>query len=244
MATGDIGIPEMPKTPTGWAPYNPDDPNAPRAPVSPLGAWGAWNPALPAPWDYMAGTGSAGSNTGGWQADPRANPWGWANAFSGVLSDPKWWQSAQNQSAIQAYSAAMQPFYQYQQNAYQYAKDFNEAQRRWNEEMSWNQSRDAYNMALTTRQQNAAEDQWGKTFGQQQLQDWRTWDLSNRQFAEQQLGNWRTWDLGNRQFAHAQDQDIWGRGFQEKQLAEQGKQARYAAFGRAQAPSATWARNW
>lgn len=83
------------------------------------------------------------------------------------------------------------PLATFNQNAYQYGQDFNEAQRRWNAEFGATQTQNQYNMDLQTRQQQMAEwqaqqaaSQWNDQFGWQQQTD--TW---NRDIAQQQLAN-------------------------------------------------------
>jgi hypothetical protein len=92
--------------------------------------------------------------------------------------------------------STMLPYQQYMQNAQQYGTDFNEAQRRWNEQFNWTQQGDRFNQDLSTRQQQMAEwqaqeaaRQWGNQFGWQQQNDLFSQDLANRQhvLSQQQL---------------------------------------------------------
>lgn len=117
----------------------------------------------------------------------QANP----NQFSYYQGlDPTTLQSnAEREAALQAVQANI-PISQYNQNAYQYAQDFNEAQRRWNEQFGYQQGLDQFNMGLADRQQTNAEwqaqqaaNQWAQDFARQQGND--TW---NQQFSQQQFG--------------------------------------------------------
>lgn len=125
----------------------------------------------------------------GWQAQVQ-NQWG--QPFEGFQNTYEWWKDPKQQAAMQSWL----PYAQFGQNNYQYAKDFNEAQRRWNAENDWRRQQDQFGMGLSMRQQDMAEwqaneaaRQWASQFGWQQTQDNRTWDLSNRQFGlEQELG--------------------------------------------------------
>lgn len=166
-----------------------------------------WNPEIPNFWPMYPETGG-----GGWRADPKYDDWQMPDWFG---KDKDWWQNAKQRDAAKGWMEAQLPAAQFDQNRYQYAKDFNEAQRRFNQEFGWGTKRDTFNMNLSAQQQKMAE-----------------WVAQNQQ------GNWE------KQFAHTQGQDIWGRGFSEKQLEAQNMQSRYQAFGRAQAPSAQWARSW
>ena len=87
------------------------------------------------------------------------------------------------------------PYLQLQQNAYQYAQDYNEAMRRWNEQTAWQQAADAYNMALTGRQQNMAEwqaqeaaRQWQEAQNYQQQRDAAEMALSRDMTMQQVWG--------------------------------------------------------
>lgn len=120
--------------------------------------------------------------------------------------DPNAWRDPKNQAAAQAWSSSMLPAQQLQQNAWQYTSDFNEAQRRWNEQMQWQQQSDQFNMSNTQRQQQMAEwqaneaaRQWAAQFGYQQETDRFSQDLANRQLGwtqEQGRG-----ELGNQRYA-------------------------------------------
>jgi hypothetical protein len=97
------------------------------------------------------------------------------------LVDPK--------TGIQQWLSAMTPYLQTIQNAYQYAQDFNEAQRRYDATQNWTQSNDLYNQGITGRQQNMAEWQAGETARQwQATQDYQ----KQRDAAEMALTNTQT----------------------------------------------------
>ncbi len=129
---------------------------------------------------------------------------GYANPYTGFGVDA--WRDPKNQSAAQAWSSTTIPYQQLQQNAWQYTADFNEAQRRWNAQMQWQQASDQFNMSNTARQQQMAEwqaneaaRQWAAQFGYQQEADRFSQDLANRQLGwtqEQGRG-----ELGNQRYA-------------------------------------------
>lgn len=81
-------------------------------------------------------------------------------------------------NGYQQWVSTVTPYMQLMQNAYQYGQDFNEAQRRWNEQTAWQQAADQYNMSLSGRQQDMAEwqaqeaaRQWQQNMGYQQQRD-------------------------------------------------------------------------
>lgn len=111
------------------------------------------------------------------------------------FNDPNWAANPTTRATVQAWVQAMQPYMQTYQNAYQYGQDFNEAQRRWNTEQGWQQQMDAYNAALTGRQQNMAEwqaqeaaRQYQQTMGYQQQRDASEMDLAKWQTNQQVWG--------------------------------------------------------
>lgn len=236
MAT-TIKAADKPKTPAGYigggtAPV----PGEKQVTISPIeNPWtgSGWQPTVPTPSAPGGGTPYVG-------APPvrSTTPPAWMG------TDQNWWTNEKNQNAIGTWASTALPIWQLEQNQRQYQSDFNEAQRRWNTEQGWSQKRDTFNMDLATRQQQSAEwqaqesaNQWNKQFTHTQGQD-----MWGRGFSE-------------RQQKHTEGQDLWGRGFSEQQLAQnatlerernasQELQARYAAFGRAQAPSAQFLGGW
>lgn len=155
--------------------------NGPTYPASTTGAQTSTN----LPGSQATTGGSAGTSSGGftWDVPPwirglTAQQWG----------DPAMGQAAQNYTAISL------PFSQLQQNAYQYGMDFNENQRRWDNQFGWQQNTDTFNMNLAQQQQQMADwvarqqqNNWQQQYGldsqvalgnldisrqQQQSQDW------------------------------------------------------------------------
>lgn len=109
----------------------------------------------------------------------------------GVPTTPAGWNTQALRDQYGQYLSAMLPYQQYQQNAQQYNQDFNEAQRRWNEQFGWTQQGDRFNQDLSTRQQTMAEwqaseaaRQWENNFGWQQQSDLFSQDLANRQLSQ------------------------------------------------------------
>lgn len=161
---------------------------------------------------------------------PQYNPQGTGqqatpNQFSYYQGlDPTTLQSNdEREAALQAVQANV-PIWQLGQNSYQYSQDFNEAQRRWNEQFNYQQGLDQYNMDLSGRQQTMAEwqasqaanqwaqdfnrqtgnDQWQQQFSQQQfgLQDYQTREQLNQsaqQMAQQAAYQQGQLSQGNRQ---------------------------------------------
>jgi len=161
---------------------------------------------------------------------PQYNPQGTGqqaqpNQFSYYQGlDPTTLQSnAEREAALQSVQANV-PIWQLGQNSYQYSQDFNEAQRRWNEQFNYQQGLDQYNMDLSGRQQTMAEwqasqaanqwaqdfnrqtgnDQWQQQFSQQQfgLQDYQTREQLNQsaqQMAQQAQYQQGQLGIGNRE---------------------------------------------
>jgi hypothetical protein len=154
----------------------------------------SWNPNVPA------------AQTGGNMGAPAqtSNPW---NAPTGINTDPsKWTTTNANQWA--QYMSTMLPYQQYVQNTYQYGNDFNEAQRRWNQQQNWTQQTDQYNMGLTGRQQQMAEwqaqeaaRQWQNQFDYQRGNDAFSQDLANRQFGLSQQTQDQSYQIAAQQNA-------------------------------------------
>lgn len=154
-----------------------------------------------------------GSTTGGYGGyslpvpQPGAMPPGaTAPTLGGVVhpGDQATWDWYRNNSgAVNSWL----PYAQFMQNQQQYSLDFNEAQRRWNEQFGWTQQQDQFNMGLAGRQQTMAEWQ-----AQQAAQQWA-----------QQFG----WTQQTDQFnmGLAQQQQDWTQQYQGGQLAIQQQQA-------------------
>ena len=91
------------------------------------------------------------------------------NSLSSFLGTPTWaqnsdWfnQPSQRQGA-EAWANVMMPYAQLMQNSWQYSQDFNEAQRRFNEQQAWTQAQDAANMQMAQQQlQQNLQSIWGR----------------------------------------------------------------------------------
>jgi hypothetical protein len=138
------------------------------------------------------------------------------NYYQGL--DPTTLQSNdEREAALQAVQANV-PVWQLGQNAYQYSQDFNEAQRRWNEQFGYQQGLDTFNQQLSTRQQTMAEwqaqqasQQWSADYNRQMGND--AW---NQQFSQQQFG---LQDYSTRTGLDQQQQQITQQGqYQQGQL--------------------------
>lgn len=141
------------------------------------------NPA-PSPWSYSVPQASQYQTTG---TQATNSPWN-----TGVPGTVDQWNTQAVRDQYSQYLSSMLPYQQLQQNQSQYTGDFNEAQRRWNQQMGWTQQTDQYNMDLSGRQQQMAEwtaqqanQQWYDQFGQTQRNDAFSQDLANRQFGQQ-----------------------------------------------------------
>ena len=104
-----------------------------------------------------------------------------APASSPYNIDPK--------TGIQQWLSAMTPYLQTLQNAYQYAQDYNEAQRRYDITQQWTQQNDLYNQGITGRQQNLAE--WQATENARQAATVQAYQ-QQRDAAEMALTNKQT----------------------------------------------------
>lgn len=179
-----------------------------------------WNPTYPN-WGQTSGEG------GGQQQSPStpATNQGWQNMPGMDLSAFE--KDDFREQALEYMQSAL-GYNQFMQNQYQYGQDFNEAQRRWNEQFGYQQGLDRYNMDLTTRQQQAAEwqaqqaaQQWAQQFGYQQEQDRFSQGLANRQFG---LSEYQTTE-GLRQSDWLNQQNVGLRG-RELDITQANNQAR------------------
>ncbi len=175
----DMGMPQGPRPITWDQSRNPSNTwRQPRTDST------GGNPA-PSPWSYSVPQASQYSGNPGAQA--QSSPWN-----TGVPATVDQWNTQAVRDQYSQYLSSMLPYQQLQQNQQQYSGDFNEAQRRWNQQMGWTQATDQYNMDLTGRQQQMAEwtaqqanQQWYDQFGQTQRNDAFSQDLANRQYAQQ-----------------------------------------------------------
>ena len=186
----------------------------------------------------------------------QANP----NQFSYYQGlDPTTLQSNdEREAALQAVQANV-PIWQLGQNAYQYSQDFNEAQRRWNEQFNYQQGLDQYNMQLSGRQQTMAEwqaqqaanqwaqdynrqsanDKWQQQFSQQQfgLQDYATREQLNQAAqaqAWQQQYQGGQLQQGNRQLDIQQQQNEINRAYNEGRLSNEARQIALSELAQSQ----------
>ena len=143
----------------------------------------------------------------------------------GVPTTPAGWNTQALRDQYSQYMATMLPYQQYQQNANQYATDFNEAQRRWDTQFGWTQQGDRFNQDLSTRQQTMAEwqageaaRQWNDQFGWQRETDMFSQDLANRQLSQ-------TGDLQRQQMSIEQAYNEGRLSNEQRQLALQELQA-------------------
>lgn len=129
--------------------------------------WDNWNPGPSAPSAttgqqtayQIAGSQATGGGTQGFT-------WEVPQWMRGLTSEQ--WASPTIQQAVANYMAGSLPFSQLQQNSYQYTNDFNEAQRRWDQQFAWTQQGDQFNQNLSNQQQQMA--QW---VAQQQQNNWQ-----------------------------------------------------------------------
>lgn len=161
------------------------------------GGWNlpSWNPNVPAP-----STPSGGAP---------ATQWGGEKGFFGGdpnIFNPEAYKD--NDAMTPNYISSALPVAQFLQNNAQYRSDFNEAQRRYNQDYAAQQQQNQYQQQLSTRQQQAAEmqaqlaaQQWEQQFGWQQQTDQWNRDLSqqsiNNQYAQGMDQNQATRDVAN-----------------------------------------------
>jgi hypothetical protein len=113
-----------------------------------------------------------GSGNPGTQVNvPNNNSFTWSPPSWVQGQDQAGWGTPAMAQALQNY-AQLQPWIQTQQNAMQYGNDFNENQRRWNQQFGWTQQNDQFNQGLASQQQAMAQwvaqqqqNNWGQQFG-------------------------------------------------------------------------------
>jgi hypothetical protein len=205
---------------------------------------------------------TSGSTVGTSAASPPAGTAGTSTTATGTTADPTqrtvttpqewayWNQPDQQLKALQTWSQVYLPYVQAQQNAYQWGNEFDEAQRRYDIETPWRMGLESYNAQLATRQQQMnellaqdASGQWRQEFQRQSSNDAFAQDLANRELAlaQERMG---------RELTLAEQAEVWRQTYQaaqldieRQQIAAQLEAARYAAFGRGQAPG-RWVANW
>ncbi|MBP8291146.1 MAG: hypothetical protein KAX65_00145 [Caldilineaceae bacterium] len=149
---------------------------------------GAANTAMPSwygiqqPWGQVS---SPNTNVPGVGYTPQYAPtfdwsaWGGQTAvnpvqqYSGTpawMNNPSWITDPALTQQAEKWAAVMVPWAQTQQNAYQYANDANEAQRRYNLDMAWRQAQDQFTM-----------DQAQRTADYQKVRDAQEFELGRQQ---------------------------------------------------------------
>lgn len=105
-----------------------------------------------------------------WGGQTATNP---VQTYSGTpswMNNPNWTTDPGLVSQAEKWAAVMVPWAQTQQNAYQYANDANEAQRRYNLDAAWRQASDQFTM-----------DQAQKTADYQKIRDAQEFELGRQQ---------------------------------------------------------------
>ena len=157
-----------------------------------------------------------------------------ANNMPGLGNLNEWmnnWDNERRQQIANYYNMSL-PWVQAQQNAQQWATEFQEQARRWDAQTAWQRAMDQYNMGLTGRQQQMAEwqaqeaaRQWAEQFGFQSNLQTRQQsyyeEQRNRELAMQEWLNRQNIGLGSRRL----DLQDWMQreqmAFQREQLAQQ-----------------------
>lgn len=106
-----------------------------------------------------------------WGGQTAVNP---IQQFSGTpswMNDPNWVLQPEAITQAEKWAAVMVPWAQTQQNAYQYANDANEAQRRYNLDAAWRQAQDQFTMdqAKQTADYQKVRDAEEFALGRQQI---------------------------------------------------------------------------
>lgn len=178
------------------------------------GGWnlGQWNPQVP------SGIGSGLANPGT-PAVKTGQTWMDAVNNNGQLFNPGSFSEPNTPYARTLENSL--PWAQFIQNSGQYRQDFDEAQRRWNQEQGWGQKTDQFNMGLAGRQQMSAEeqarlasDQWNRQFGQTQLTDQWGNEIARAQLGlqGQEIGNTGRYQqglIGNQANLNASQAQYW-----------------------------------
>ncbi len=106
-----------------------------------------------------------------WGGQTATNP---VQTFAGTpawMNNPSWITDPALTQQAEKWAAVMVPWAQTQQNAYQYANDANEAQRRYNLDAAWRQASDQFTMdqAKQTADYQKVRDQEEFALGRQQI---------------------------------------------------------------------------
>lgn len=119
---------------------------------------------------YTPSPGVPTFNWSQWGGQTATNP---IQTYAGTpawMNDPNWITNPALTSQAEKWAAVMVPWSQAQQNAYQYANDANEAQRRYNLDFGWRQAQDQFTM-----------DQAAKAFDYQKERDKEEFGLARQQ---------------------------------------------------------------
>lgn len=178
-------------------------------------------------------------------APTQFNPPSWMN-----WGNADW---ARSNGASQSLSNLAQyiPWLQQQQNAYQYGLDFNEAQRRWNDQFGQQRQNDQFSQQLARDQESRAA--WA---AQKAAEQWQQQYGFDQEMGRGRLGLDQELGRGNLGVAQgnlgvAQGQLDLNRMTQQQldayryaELKNRNEVAAMQAFGRAQQPNARWIRSW
>jgi hypothetical protein len=164
-----------------------------RDPRIPVGGYPAQNGHGPMPMPAMS-TGQQGAQPQG----SNGLPFTWEQ-YNAARND--------NPRIAQEWAQMALPYQQLGQGAYQFDREFTEAQRRYDQQFGQSQSQQNWDQSMGVRQQTQAElafqaslDQWNRQFGHQQYNDRFNQDMAGQQFTREGL----QWD---RQFGHQQLND-------------------------------------
>lgn len=157
---------------------------------------GPFNPTFPQPQQPATGNQGTAATTG-------------ANQFLDSINNaPDIWNPdtfEHPDNKYNHYLDAVMPLAQFNQNSYQYGMDFNEAQRRYNNDYALQQNQNQFQQQLSTQQQKMAEwqaqqaaSQWAQQFGQTQLTDQWANEIARQQLAlqGQEIGNTGAYQQG------------------------------------------------
>lgn len=184
-----------------------------------MGDWGAWSPTIPPAQGGMFPEGDVVFGPG----EQVTMPANWTLPSFNFPTDNEedldpgnidYWISNAGEGAMN-WISVLGPLAQLMQNSEQFRSEFNEAQRRFDQQFGWTRARDQYQMDLSTRQQNAEEQQ-------------AAWQQSNmiRQLDETELNNVTARDVAQRQMSLAELQQQvqsgqWERSFAAQQVNDE-----------------------
>lgn len=150
-----------------------------------------------------------------------------------IIYDPNTWADKVKAEQYQKYLDNTIPYQQLQQNQYQYGSDFNEAQRRWNEDMMRQQGNDQFQQGLSRDQMSLAQwnaqtanSQWQEQFGAQRQNDLYGQNLAAQQqaAADQQQGWQQQFQGGQQQWNQNIQQQQQNLGMKQADIESQYKQ--------------------